>query len=453
MEKSKTLKKESAAYEEAVRRYGGRDNVTAIDIGYKNKDGQELDALVVRIHVKEKISESALEAAQIFPNSINDVPIDIIEANYEPHGVESGTKDSAMEDIFIRKTRFKTLKPGISVAHKNCSSGTLGAFVEDKQSGKRAILSNWHVLAGSSSARPGDDIIQPGPFDGGHQKRDTVAKLERMILDQDGDAAIAILNGERGIDPHIYDTNDFLRGIRDPQIGEVLIKSGRTTGITRAKVDGYGTYFISYSSGRKGITGFKLVSEKPGNPDNEEISSGGDSGSIWYDPDSKEAVGLHFAGETSPNPSREHALACFTSRVFPKLNIDLIKNKEIVEKKSSSKLSKIFENLLGWEFSVGAESAGKDVDMEEMLKRLIEKYPALAALEEGEKVEREKSQPDLEPFISSGINFALNAAIEMMKKSSAKKSSLQPEELASLGVSAAAFIIGVITGMKVTGKQ
>jgi hypothetical protein len=38
---------------------------------------------------------------------------------------------------------------------------------------------------------------------------------------------------------------------------------------------------------------------------------------------SKEAVGLHFAGETDSQPDQEHALACHLPRVLGALNISL----------------------------------------------------------------------------------------------------------------------------------
>ncbi len=60
------------------------------------------------------------------------------------------------------------------------------------------------------------------------------------------------------------------------------------------------------------------------NPNDEEISSGGDSGSLWYDPDSLEGVGLHFAGETNNLPSAEHAIACHLPDVLSALDVSLL---------------------------------------------------------------------------------------------------------------------------------
>lgn len=314
-------KEEMLAYKSTLRKFGNRSNVTAVDIGYKYKDGKILDILAIRIHVREKIPLSLLEVIDIFPESVEGIPVDIIEAVYQPHA--NFFNNHSLEDLAKRQERFDTLVPGISIAHKNVGAGTLGAFVIENKTGKLAILSNWHILAGSLNAKPGDEITQPAPFDGGRPEHDTVATLERMILDNDGDAGIALLNGKRPLMPIIFETNVFLKGVRNPTIGDILVKSGRTTGVTYGMIDGIGNYFLNYSVGEKRIDGFKIVPRKPGNPDNDEISSRGDSGSIWYDPNSYEAVGLHFAGEITSEPSEEYAISCYASKVFKRLNISL----------------------------------------------------------------------------------------------------------------------------------
>jgi hypothetical protein len=306
--KQPSMDKLQAVAEIAEKRYLHRPNVTGVDIGYRWKDGKRTDEIAVRVHVKEKIPPHALEAAEVIPETIDDIPIDVIEARYRP-----GDKNAlpARESTPAgHRTRRDPLFPGISVCHKDSTAGTLGAFVIDLVSGNPGILSNWHVLAGAT-ARPGDAILQPGPFDGGRNPQDAVAALERMLLNADGDAAIALLNGSRGWSPVIFGTDQLLLGTKRANLGDVLIKSGRTTGVTRGKVDGFGVYTIQYDVGPKSIKGFKLVARKDGNPDNEEISSGGDSGSIWYDETDLKAVGLHFAGETDPNPREENArLSC-----------------------------------------------------------------------------------------------------------------------------------------------
>jgi hypothetical protein len=317
------------AYQKAFKTYIGRDNVTGIDVGYKYTEGQRTDNIVVRIHVREKVPESSLEAVELFPKEIDGVPVDIIQAIYRPH--------ISTESLIERKTRLNSLQPGISIGHPNITAGTFGAVVYDKVSGKSCVLSNWHVLAGSNQVTPGDSILQPGAIDGGRLPRDRMGQLERSILNADGDAAIAFLDqiSDRPVNLAQLETGVVIQSAREAQHGDILEKSGRTTGVTRGKVDGIGTYTMTYPVGIKTIQGFKVVSILDGNPNNEEISSGGDSGAIWYDPQTQEGVGLHFAGETDSNPREEYAIACHLPRVLSALNISLIPIDATPEKKNN----------------------------------------------------------------------------------------------------------------------
>ena len=145
------------------------------------------------------------------------------------------------------------------------TAGTFGAVVYDNVTGRPCILSNWHVLAGSDQAVPGDDIIQPGSVDGGRSPRDRVGQLERSILNADGDAAIAFLDTltDRTVEFAQFQTGVKIESARMTQmsdVGKILEKSGRTTGVTRGKIDGVGSYYLNYPVGPKTVQGFKIVS-------------------------------------------------------------------------------------------------------------------------------------------------------------------------------------------------
>ena len=235
--------------------------------------------------------------------------MDVIQGNYK--------LAAGQQTLSNRASRYERLQPGISVANSRLSAGTLGMFVIDKLSGKPAILSNCHVLGGSL----GDSIVQPGPVDGGKAPRDTVAKLERMILDQDGDAAIAILTNSRPFDPTAIDLNIIPDSIALPQNGDIVVKSGRTTKVTRGKIVGMGVYPMEFPGARVvRINGFMIVPISSSNKV-AEISYTGDSGSIWIKEGTRTAVGLNFSGEPESSPLADYALACFISRVFFRLKI------------------------------------------------------------------------------------------------------------------------------------
>ena len=301
-----------------IAQFGHRPNFTGADVGYRWTEGKRTDELCVRIHVERKLPLSEIEKRDVFPPDIDGIPLDVIHGPYRPSLTAEGTDHRA---------RFSHVMGGISCGRVGDGTGTIGAVVIDEQSGKPSILSNWHVMAGSR-ARVGDDILQPGEIDSGVPGRDVIAWLQRWMLDSDGDAAIAALRSSRSWLPVQFGAFATFTGARNSRLGEVLVKSGRTTAQTQARVDGEGIYRLTYevAPGRfeaRDIRGFKLVPVEDGNPDGDELSSGGDSGAVWYNASSGEAVGLHFAGETSPDPVAEHAVACNLPRVLERLNVRL----------------------------------------------------------------------------------------------------------------------------------
>lgn len=309
-------KKIQEVYEKVVKTFGQRANVTGIDVGYKYDGGVRTDQITVRIHVREKVPLEALSEAEAFPKEIDGVAIDVIQGHYSPSA-------DGILSLLARRHRRDPIQPGISVSHPLVSAGTIGAIVFDRTTGAQCILSNWHVLAGSVFAQVGDAILQPGRFDSGRRETDTIARLERMYLGRRGDAAIAVLNGERQV-LHTQDhTSVEVQTTRRAGLGDTVSKSGRTTGVTTGVVDGMGRYRITYSVGTHEIEGFLIRATTEGNPDNIEISGAGDSGSLWYDPDTHEGLGLHFAGESDPAPAAEYALACHLDAVLDELNISL----------------------------------------------------------------------------------------------------------------------------------
>lgn len=306
-----------SALETAMNHFGHRANFTGADIGYRWTAGKETDEIVVRVHVRNKLPLSELSESEILPKEIDGVPLDVIQGDYRT--VEASQRRTR------RRQRSSTVMGGLSVGRRNGGAGTIGLMVIDQHSGRPGILSNWHVLAGAR-ARAGDDIVHPGPTDGGRPNRDSVAQLDRWMLDRGGDAAVALLYPGKAWLPIQYGSNLVVTGARRSRLGEILVKSGRTTGQTAAKVDGEGIYRVRYET-RPGIeeprdiAGFKLVPRKQGNPEDEEISSLGDSGSVWIEAKSQTAVGLHFAGETSADPLAEEAIACNIETVLERLDV------------------------------------------------------------------------------------------------------------------------------------
>lgn len=460
------------AYQEALQRFGHRDNVTGIDIGPSYKDGKPTGKFAVRIHVEEKLPEHTLESSEVFPEQISGAPVDVIQARYKPGTALAPVAGTGLEPPIPspeatsdRQIRRDPIQPGISVAHRDITAGTLGMVVVDNVSGGEAILSNWHVLAGSASAKPGDPITQPGSMDGGRVARDVVAALERTMLDSDGDAAIALLKGPRGRRHEFFETDFVPTGIRDPKKGEILTKSGRTTGVTRGRIEGAGRYFIRYSVGRVGVDGFRLNPVSAGNPTDEEISEGGDSGSIWYSEQTGDAVGLHFAGETDPRPGEEHAIACYVTRVFKRLRISLPQasggrrqdqgdGRAARGNGASSGIpNSAVVPLLAADLGAVVASSFSSREVESMASHLLKRLPSEAHYAAGRAsgaMEAADISPEIAPLGAVTIGFAAGAAARLIGKESAESQAAAAE---AFPVVVAAFLAGAVVGAKaVDGK-
>jgi endonuclease G len=251
--------------------------------------------------------------------------VDVIEAQYGPSNsaVQHPQSLDDMDDEAIaaleRTSTYNPLIGGISCGNPRVTAGTLGAIVYDRQRCKPMILSNWHVLAGASAAAIGEDILQPGQLDGGTE---VVASLTRMKLDSRMDAAVATLNNARSSSRDILGLGT-IAGIDTPTLGMNVIKSGRTTGITRGVVDGV-SLSVSINYGDPGVVAFsnqiRIVPRPPWPAVDYEVSMGGDSGSVWLRESNNRAIGLHFAGETDPLPSSENAICSPIGPIATELN-------------------------------------------------------------------------------------------------------------------------------------
>ena len=141
----------------------------------------------------------------------------------------------------------------------------------------------------------------------------------------------SVPTGTRRINPLPLGLETPIRGARRPVEREILVKSGGTTGVTRAQVESEGVLEVRYRNVHYPqlkrslrLPVFELRTLAPGNPNNEEISSKGDSGAIWYDEATGEAVGLHVGGEPFAAPGKaEHALACFIPDMLKHLEVSL----------------------------------------------------------------------------------------------------------------------------------
>jgi hypothetical protein len=295
-----------------------RPGVTAVDLGFKWHAGEMTPQLAVRVHVMRKKAPEDLAPEELFPREVDGVPIDVIEASYRPqHLVDLAQQESAVAG---RARRHETIPLGVSIGCPQVTAGSLGAIVTDNQSGRQMILSNWHVLANSLNPQPDLPIWQPGRLDGGGMA-DKFATLDRWLIGP-YDAAVAHLSGERPVTEETVEGH-VLGPPRQPMLGMVVWKSGRTTGLTYGFVDGVRMQVnLQYpGAGLRRLHQVFRIIPRPGSGDSE-VSAPGDSGSVWVEAASGQAVGLHFAGEVGDQP--EYALAHDLNHVLEALAVTLV---------------------------------------------------------------------------------------------------------------------------------
>jgi len=177
-------------------------------------------------------------------------------------------------------------------------SGTLGMVTYDDK-----ILSNAHVIAMDPDTYEfldiGTDVIQPGSGDGGNMG-DRVGGLEDYIpidfnpeAENYADAAIGSI--DEGVDASYGEQFDeggnyWVEGWTEVSTGDIVRKSGRTTGVTTGEViNTNGSVWVEYGDQVAHFVDQIIVEQV-----NWSFSGHGDSGSA-VDKDG-EFVGLVFAG-------------------------------------------------------------------------------------------------------------------------------------------------------------
>jgi hypothetical protein len=199
--------------------------------------------------------------------------------------------------------RERPVGVGASVGHFAITAGSVGAFVGVEGDERPRLLSNNHVLADENRGSRGDEILQPGPADGGRRGSDRIGALERFVeLETAGanvvDGALAVLDDGVGF------VNEVDGEPLAPEPGvsdglDAVLKQGRTTGLTRGRVSAIEVdgLLVSFSEGTLRFDDQIEISGTTG-----AFSAGGDSGSLIVDEATRRGVALLFAGSESGGP-------------------------------------------------------------------------------------------------------------------------------------------------------
>lgn len=298
--------------------------VRGVGIGYKVVDGKKTKELSIITTVSKKQPKNLLSSKNLIPQLVGGIKTDVIEIG----------QPRALVD---RNIKYRPSPCGVSIGHYAITAGTQGAIVKDA-SGNLYILSNNHVLANENNCKVGDIILQPGSYDGGKNPEDKIGCLSKWIplIPQESTCPVAkvwtalynipnmlvggktrlyaIADGENEVDCAIaiVDKDDVdstileigkPKGAKNPELGMVCKKSGRTTGLTKDGeifiLDWSGD--IGYSVGNLHFIGQGIIME-------DTWSDGGDSGSVILDQEDDKIIGLLFAGSDTAtifNPIRK----------------------------------------------------------------------------------------------------------------------------------------------------
>lgn len=283
---------------------GAGANVHSVGIGKKIVEGRETGTLAIRIHVIQKMPESALSPAQRLPSTVEGIPTDVIESSLA--FLAGGIGAPPPVCTAFRRKKQQRLIAGVSAGYPAVFGGTIGYFCRstrpDDDPAAVYLLSNNHVFANLNEARAGDPLYQPGVVDGGGLS-DTVATLTRWVPLHTGgstpnlvDCAIAQLSSGVPYSVECCSIGPVL-GTAQPFCGMRVRKHGRTTGYTEGKVSEVAadvTAALDHGGSRVLVRFTNQIRIEPAG-NYTAFGLPGDSGSLVVDATSQNAVGLYFA--------------------------------------------------------------------------------------------------------------------------------------------------------------
>lgn len=273
-----------------------RPGVTGVDIGYKEVSGKPTNVIAIRVLVENKRD---VRPDDRIPETIGGVPTDVIQRRFEPQVL---TRDATDLVVQVDINEYEQLKGGISIGpwrlvNGGAWGGTVGLPVMDKITGKIMLLSNYHVMCIDKSWSVGDVITQPSRIDQATIPNSVVALLQRGVLGDKVDCAVAEVI-RRPTECGIVDIGNVSGKTNLPSLGQTVRKRGRTTGLTFGIVDTLDlTIIVNYGPDVGDVTLTSQIGVRPDTTQNSKFSDAGDSGSVVVN-DTADVVGLHFAGNS-----------------------------------------------------------------------------------------------------------------------------------------------------------
>lgn len=291
----------------------GRANVRGTGIGPKRTDKEGItkeESVIVFVSKKQK--EADLDDADIVPErveidgteyrtdvqEVGDVQmLELQESEQEmPPDVQGDVDVREIPESMNRTERWRPAPAGVSVGHPDITAGTLGTPPLRAADGSLVFLTNSHVAAKAGDASVGDDIIQPGSFDGGSAPDDVIGTLKEFTEistsgDNESDSALVEVEPDH-LQTDIFELHEDLRGFEEAEVGRLHKKSGRTTGVTLGKcVARHANFDVGFGDGTARFVDLDVF---------QPLAAGGDSGSLigYEQEDGFYGTSLLFAGSS-----------------------------------------------------------------------------------------------------------------------------------------------------------
>jgi hypothetical protein len=290
------LKKEKQEY--IFKNFPG---VVGVGISEKVSNGKKTGKKAITVYVEKKVSTQALAADKVINKNavvmggLTPDEIDVKEVG-KIRALNTLPKASAADTPYQHQQKVRPVPTGVSEGHYQITAGTAGPLVKQRIGGLLARVSNNHVYADENRANINDAILQPGPYDNGTEAIGTLLRFVPMTISEDVankvDCALRSANGTTDI-PDVLNVDGTPTSIVPALEGQSVVKSGRTTGVTRGTItDTAASLLIGYDQG--GV----LFEDQIIVESTTAFSQGGDSGSgVWIEENGKlHWVALLFAG-------------------------------------------------------------------------------------------------------------------------------------------------------------
>lgn len=227
-----------------------RANVVGTAWGPKRVSNQTVGEDSIIVLVTRKVPEAQLDPADRIPDEVEiagtRVKTDVQEVG-DVRAQATAVRPTADPD---RERRWRPAPAGVSFGHPEITAGTLGSPPLETEDGRTVVLTNAHVAAPIGAAAPGDDVLQPGPADGGTDDDaiGTLAEAAEIAKDEPNATDSALVEVDpANVTDRILGVGTFA-GFTEPRMDATYTKSGRTTGVTtgdlrardtRIRVGGY----------------------------------------------------------------------------------------------------------------------------------------------------------------------------------------------------------------------